>query len=57
MVMKGAALRGKAWVVFADVGAATDALRAMQDFPFFDKPLVRGVEALGWWMRVAGAEV
>ncbi|KAL6772018.1 hypothetical protein ACKKBG_A28665 [Auxenochlorella protothecoides x Auxenochlorella symbiontica] len=39
VVMKGAALRGKAWVVFADVGAATDALRAMQDFPFFDKPL------------------
>jgi hypothetical protein len=30
----------QAWVVFADIGAATNALRGMQNFPFFDKPMV-----------------
>ena len=30
----------QAWVVFADIGAATNALRGMQAFPFFDKPMV-----------------
>ena len=33
-------LRGQAWVVFTDAAAATNALRTMQGFPFFDKPLV-----------------
>lgn len=32
-------LRGQAWVVFDDVTAATNALRQMQDFPFYDKPM------------------
>ena len=32
-------LRGQAWVVFADVAAATAAMRAMQGFPFYDKPM------------------
>lgn len=32
-------LRGQAWVVFADVAAATAAMRAMQEFPFYDKPM------------------
>lgn len=32
-------LRGQAWVVFADVASATNALRTMQGFPFFDKQL------------------
>lgn len=32
-------LRGQAWVTFSDVTAATQALRAMQGFPFYDKPL------------------
>ena len=32
-------LRGQAWVVFSDVTSAADALRQMQGFPFFDKPL------------------
>jgi hypothetical protein len=31
----------QAWIVFADIAAATTALRSMQDFPFFDRPLVR----------------
>jgi len=38
--MKTEDLRGRAWIVFADVASATSALRAMQDFPFFGKPLV-----------------
>lgn len=33
-------LRGQAWIVFSDVAAATNALRTMQGFPFFDKPIV-----------------
>ena len=36
---RGIKLRGQAWVVFADVGAATNALRQMQGFPFYDKPM------------------
>lgn len=27
--------------MFADIAGATNALRSMQDFPFFDKPMVR----------------
>lgn len=32
-------LRGQAWIVFEDVTAATNALRQMQGFPLYDKPL------------------
>eukprot|EP00899_Mesostigma_viride_P000567 jgi/Mesvir1/10510/Mv15921-RA.1 len=32
-------LRGQAWVVFADVSSAANALRQMQGFPFYDKPM------------------
>lgn len=32
-------MRGQGHVVFADIGAATNAARAMQGFPFFDKPM------------------
>lgn len=39
VVMKTLRLRGQAWIVFADVGGATNALRSMQGFPFFDKPM------------------
>ncbi len=40
VVMKTLRLRGQAWIAFADVAAATNALRSMQGFPFFDKPIV-----------------
>lgn len=40
VVMKTERLRGQAWIVFADITAATNSLRAMQGFPFYDKPLV-----------------
>lgn len=31
----------QAWIVFADIAAATAALRGMQGFPFYEKPVVR----------------
>ncbi|KAL6968536.1 hypothetical protein U1Q18_034339 [Sarracenia purpurea var. burkii] len=31
--------KGQAWVVFEDVSSATNALRKMQGFPFYDKPM------------------
>ena len=40
VAMKTYRLRGQAWVVFADIKSAADALRCMQGFPFFDKPMV-----------------
>ncbi|EFJ22998.1 hypothetical protein SELMODRAFT_409510 [Selaginella moellendorffii] len=36
---KSLKLKGQAWVVFEDVTAATNALRQMQEFPFYDKAL------------------
>lgn len=36
---KSLSMRGQAWIVFDDVGMATSALRAMQGFDFFGKPL------------------
>ena len=32
-------LRGQAWVVFDTVTAATNAVKRMNDFPFYDKPM------------------
>uniref|UniRef100_A0A1I7YN92 U2 small nuclear ribonucleoprotein B n=1 Tax=Steinernema glaseri TaxID=37863 RepID=A0A1I7YN92_9BILA len=32
-------MRGQAHVIFKDIGAATTALRSMQGFPFYDKPM------------------
>lgn len=34
-------MRGQAWIVFSDVISATNALHAMQRFPFFNKPMVQ----------------
>jgi len=45
VALKTYRMRGQAWVVFADVAAATNALRSMQGFQFFDKPIVRGPAA------------
>lgn len=33
-------MRGQAFVVFRDIASATNALRSMQGFPFYDKPMV-----------------
>ena len=34
-------MRGQAFVIFKEMGSATNALRSMQGFPFYDKPMVR----------------
>ncbi|CAA0820622.1 U2 small nuclear ribonucleoprotein B [Striga hermonthica] len=39
VALKTAKLRGQAWVVFSDVTAASHAVRQMQNFPFYDKPI------------------
>lgn len=44
VALKTQKLRGQAWVVYSDVAAATNALRTLQGFPFFDKPIVSS----GW---------
>ena len=41
VALKTYRLRGQAWVVFADTTGSTNALRSMQGFPFFDKPMAR----------------
>ena len=43
VALKTYRLRGQAWVVFADIRSAGEAIRTMQGFPFFDKPMVRDV--------------
>ena len=35
-------MRGQAFVVFKEMSSATNALRAMQGFPFYNKPMVSG---------------
>jgi len=40
VALKTAKLRGQAWVVFSEVTAASTAVRQMQSFPFYDKPMV-----------------
>ena len=40
VVMRREGLRGQAWVVFGDLGASSAALRAMDGFPFWDRPMV-----------------
>ncbi|XP_062504255.1 U1 small nuclear ribonucleoprotein A-like [Corticium candelabrum] len=39
VAMKTLKMRGQAFVVFRDIGSATNALRSMQGFPFYDKPM------------------
>uniref|UniRef100_A0A6N2LYI8 RRM domain-containing protein n=1 Tax=Salix viminalis TaxID=40686 RepID=A0A6N2LYI8_SALVM len=41
VALKTAKLRGQAWVVYSEVTAASNAVRQMQGFPFYDKPMVR----------------
>jgi U2 small nuclear ribonucleoprotein B'' len=39
VALKTEKLRGQAWVVFSEVPAASNAVRQMQNFPFYDKPM------------------
>ena len=49
VALKTYRLRGQAWVVFADVASATEAIRVMQNFPILDKPMVRCWRASNVW--------
>ena len=40
VALKTLKMRGQAFVVFRDITSATNALRSMQGFPFYDKPMV-----------------
>nr|XP_043636534.1 U2 small nuclear ribonucleoprotein B'' [Erigeron canadensis] len=39
VALKTVKLRGQAWIVFSEVTAASNAVRQMQNFPFYDKPM------------------
>jgi len=39
IALKTLKMRGQAFVVFKDIPSATRALRSMQNFPFYDKPM------------------
>ncbi|KAL5480095.1 hypothetical protein EMCRGX_G023717 [Ephydatia muelleri] len=39
VALKNLKMRGQAFVVFRDIASATSALRSMQGFPFYDKPM------------------
>jgi len=39
VALKTLKLRGQAWVIFKEINSATNALRSMQGFPFYDKPM------------------
>lgn len=39
VAMKTLKTRGQAFVIFKDINSATNALRSMQGFPFYDKPM------------------
>lgn len=39
IAMKDMKMRGQAFIVFKDINSATNALRSMQGFPFYDKPM------------------
>lgn len=41
VALKTLKMRGQAFVIFKEIGSATNALRSMQGFPFYDKPMVR----------------
>jgi RNA recognition motif-containing protein len=38
--------RGQAHIVFRDIESSTQAMRALQDFKFFGKPIVRSTRSL-----------
>jgi RNA recognition motif-containing protein len=39
VALKTLKMRGQAFIVFKDTVSATNAMRAMQNFPFYDKPM------------------
>jgi hypothetical protein len=51
--LKTPKLRGQAWVVFTEVTAASNAVRQMQNFPFYDKPMVGLKKPIGTLLHIA----
>lgn len=41
VALKTLKMRGQAFVIFKEINSATNALRSMQGFPFYDKQMVR----------------
>ena len=41
VALKTLKMRGQAFVIFKEINSAANALRSMQGFPFYDKPMVR----------------
>lgn len=39
VALKTLKMRGQAFVIFKEISSGTNALRAMQGFPFYDKPM------------------
>jgi U2 small nuclear ribonucleoprotein B'' len=39
IALKTLKMRGQAFVIFKEIASATNALRTMQGFPFYDKPM------------------
>jgi U1 small nuclear ribonucleoprotein A len=39
IAMKSLKRRGQAWIIFKEVSSATNALRSLQGFPFYNKPM------------------
>merc|ERR1719310_2372178 len=37
--MKSLRRRGQAWIIFKEVSSATNALKSLQGFPFYNKPM------------------
>ena len=46
VALKTLKMRGQAFVVFREISSATNALRSMQGFPFYDKPMVSSSRVL-----------
>lgn len=50
VALKTSKLRGQAWVAFSEVTAASNAVRQMQNFPFYDKPMVYFIRHGLWFI-------
>ena len=37
--MKSLKRRGQAWIIFKEMSSATNALKSLQGFPFYNKPM------------------
>lgn len=52
VAMKTMKMRGQAFIVFKEIGSATSALKSMQGFPFYDKPMVSNVRRSNFMIKL-----